>query len=157
MSAERWVHFANAPIIAVRSTEQADGMFPHGKPKGLWVSDENAENSWSAWCRAEGFRETDKQIAHLVTVSPTANVLRISNAAGLSLFTERYSVDGKYGPAIDWALVATEFAGLLITPYIWECRLARSTEWYYGWDCASGCIWDATAVESVALAEQVSA
>jgi hypothetical protein len=22
--------------------------------------------------------------------------------------------------------------------------------WYYGWDCASGCIWDSAAVERVA-------
>ena len=28
-------------------------------------------------------------------------------------------------------------------------RLDMETRWYYGWDCASGCVWDASAVQSV--------
>jgi hypothetical protein len=33
-----------------------------------------------------------------------------------------------------------------------ELQLDEFTSWYYGWDCASGCIWDVDAIERVTLA-----
>ena len=29
----------------------------------------------------------------------------------------------------------------VVSPYQWNCRLSLETCWYYGLDCASGCIW----------------
>jgi hypothetical protein len=36
---------------------------------------------------------------------------------------------------------------LLITPYIWSCRL--DFNWYYTWDCASGCFWDVSCLHRI--------
>ena len=51
---------------------------------------------------------------------------------------------------MDWGYLATQYQGLIIAPYLWDLRLFGPA-WYYGWDCASGCIWDLTAVESFSL------
>lgn len=36
-----------------------------------------------------------------------------------------------------------------ITPYCWPARMDPDLIWYYGWDCASGCIWDASTIHQV--------
>lgn len=45
-----------------------------------------------------------------------------------------------YTRSIDWLRVKTQYGGIEIAPYQWKRRL--SSFWYYGWDCASGAIWD---------------
>lgn len=55
---------------------------------------------------------------------------------------------------IDWKKVTEEYQGIIISPYIWQRRLAPHTMWYYGWDVASGCIWDTDAIEEVKLVER---
>jgi len=37
-------------------------------------------------------------------------------------------------------VVSKEYDGIEIAPYQWDARL--SLIWYYGWDVASGCIWN---------------
>jgi hypothetical protein len=54
---------------------------------------------------------------------------------------------------IDWPRVAERFDGVIIAPYQWKHRLELM--WYYGWDCASGCIWNARAVSCFEVAETV--
>ena len=52
----RLIHFSDAPVklgdLVARGQDEEGGM----KPKGLWLSDEAAECSWSWWCRSENFR-----------------------------------------------------------------------------------------------------
>lgn len=38
-------------------------------------------------------------------------------------------------------------------PYQWRRRNERGFSWYYGWDCASGCIWRASAIREIRLIE----
>jgi hypothetical protein len=51
---------------------------------------------------------------------------------------------------IDWPVVAEGWAGVEINPYLWKRRL-NGGMWYYGWDCASGCIWDKRAISGIRL------
>ena len=54
-------------------------------------------------------------------------------------------IDGIY-QMIDWSLLAgIDWDGIEICPYLWEFRMSTS-RWYYGWDVASGCIWDSEAL-----------
>jgi hypothetical protein len=50
---------------------------------------------------------------------------------------------------IEWRKVAERFDGIIIAPYIWQRRLDLESSWYYSWDCASGCIWNASAVREI--------
>jgi hypothetical protein len=89
-------------------------------------------------------------VAHAVEFHPAANLLRIETSAELRRFTREFGTEDRYGDwTIRWPDVAARWQGILITPYQWDCRLDDEMFWYYGWDCASGCIWDAGAVASI--------
>lgn len=57
---------------------------------------------------------------------------------------------------INWPMVADRYQGIVIAPYLWSRRMDGGL-WYYGWDCASGCIWDAAAVASVTARQAAEA
>lgn len=147
-------HYSAEPVLAVYSVEQT---WRHGtpseyeKPKGLWLS-VDGEDDWAAWCESEKFGIGS--IRHRVELASGANILRCSDALDVRCLTERYSIDipGSYSwrhRAVDWHRIAREYQGIIIAPYVWTCRLEMDTNWYYGWDCASGCIWDAAAVACI--------
>jgi hypothetical protein len=150
-------HFATLPVLSVYDVKQKnrpaeEWICHHTKPKGLWVSDEAAEMGWREWCNAEGFGLG--VLEHEVVLAPSANILRITSVAELDDFGAHYGKcpDHQYfrdEPCIMWGDVAQEYDGILITPYQWERRLETGSSWYYGWDCASGCIWRARAVERI--------
>lgn len=149
-------HYSSAPIgEAIRSVKQVGE--PHFKPKGFWVS-VDGEDDWAAWCRGGEFNLAGLAVRHRVVLQPEARVLTISDADALRDFTARYKVDVLPGLRssmfIDWREVARFYQGIIIAPYQWECRLAQDVSWYYAWDCASGCIWDATAIQAVTVMEE---
>jgi hypothetical protein len=70
----------------------------------------------------------------------------------LDHFTGQYGRDlfkeimGQFSNYIMWGEVAEEYSGIIISPY--SRARSKSYLWYYGWNCAGGCIWD---TEIVAL------
>lgn len=50
---------------------------------------------------------------------------------------------------IDYPKVAEKYGGIEITPLLHRKRL--SAAWYYGWDCASGCVWSRKAIRDIRL------
>jgi len=63
-----------------------------------------------------------------------------------------------YFKTVSWEQVAKDgYQGVEITPYQWELRLDSRVNWYYSWDCASGCAWDPQAIESLQLVESQEA
>lgn len=149
----RWVHFSSSPVETVRPVRQEPG---HTKPSGLWLSDESGDDGWRSWCLAEDFRLDQLDVAHEVILRSDANVLALSGAGDLDEFTTRFGVLERFGlkyHRIDWPAVAELYHGILVTPYIWERRLTGHTFWYYGWDCASGCIWNPAAIASISVVD----
>lgn len=156
-------HYSTQPVTSIRSTAQAGHGSQHwrGKPAGFWVS-VKGEDDWPSWCRSEDFGPERLQVRHVVTLAPGANILRIASVDELDAFDMLYGRDEKMSPAssysrrtINWCAVARAHAGILIAPYRWERRLdTRISDWYYGWDCASGVIWDARAVEAITAHSQ---
>lgn len=154
MGTGRLIHYSKTHLSAVHSVpiekqdERGAGLF---KPRGLWVSVEGKAD-WAEWCRAENFGCLD--CATEVVLAPEANVLRLKGAddldrfhASCSVVRYRYGEDLGDLTTIDWRSVAQRYQGIIIAPYVWQRRLDRPvSNWYYGWDCASGCIWDAAAV-----------
>lgn len=136
-----------------RSYTQGRVGMPFGKPDGLWVSVKGPDD-WPTWCASERWA-LDRQVPHRVTLSPAANVLLVDSMSALLSFSENYGAPISnwftQRVAIDWARVAQDFGGIIIAPYQWPARL--SVDWYYGWDVASGCIWDLDCIASVDLIE----
>lgn len=137
-----------------------DAPHGHGKPVGFWISPQG-EDDWAEWCLRESGNLGEWR--YRVTLDPFAQLLWINDAPGLIAFHNTYAVETEfdrkytrkiYGAGnnqpwpIDWEKVAADYDGLIIVPYIWSQRLL-GPQWYYGWDCASGCIWNASSVLAV--------
>lgn len=151
-------HYTNRPLLEILTRVQppsGGGIFAM-KPAGLWLS-VDGDDDWKTWCESERYDGFGKR-AYAVTLKPDANILYLSTAGEIIAFTKKYGskhdLDGEFnwaGHWINWQRVSEEYQGVIIAPYCWLLRLEREVNWYYGWDCASGYVWDAAAIESVAL------
>lgn len=162
-------HYSKVPLEwPPRSYVQAplgtDGNF---KPKGLWVS-VRGEYDWPWWCRAEDFQVSRLAMRQIVHLTGNARILTIESEEQILEFDAIFGVDHPLSPTftwhqIDWGRVASEHDGIVIAPYLWSCRLpmeerdsprSKVSNWYYPWDCASGCIWNAGAIDSFELVNE---
>jgi|SRR5882672_5015504 len=155
---ERLIHYSAKPLTQASSRDQkrspAEWDSTFWKPRGLWVSVEG-EDDWKQWCEAEQFSLNCFEHATQIILTPNANILRLTTPQELKTFSAQHS----FNPypevslhslrGINWEDVAAQHQGIIIAPYHWSCRLNNDVFWYYGWDCASGCIWDASAIVSL--------
>jgi hypothetical protein len=145
-------HYSSASGVYPMSMEQLP--VPSFKPKGLWVT-VDGEFDWPTWCKQEEFHEADLQYKFRVALNPDANILYIQGEQELREFNswagETLVLAGghEFPGYVNWNKVAEKYQGIVISPYVWSCRLDYDVHWYYGWDCASGCIWDADAIQEV--------
>lgn len=141
-------HFSNEPYLRhVYSKQQrvADYRSCFDKPCGLWVS-VDGEYDWQSWCESESFGIG--RFRHQIYLSRDCNVLHLKSASDIMEFREHWGIEREdlwRDVYIPWEKVAKEYQGIIIAPYQWSRRMEES--WYYGWDCASGCIWDASAIQ----------
>lgn len=158
------VHYSNSPVGTLEMRQQEPPTSEYTKPNGFWVSVDDGWG-WRDWCLAEGFNLENLTHVHDVKLAKNANVLVITNSTELDKFTAKYSTEIRRTllpsghlwrqMGINWPLVASEWRGIIITPYVRARRLHEGTSWYYGWDCSSGCIWDPAAIASITLREVV--
>ena len=157
---QQLLHYSTKLLESVHSCEQNGRLASYVKPVGLWVS-VTGEDDWPTWCFDNDCFLERLAFAHEIILSPDARVLRLAGIAEIDAFAERFGTctDTTYplvSFAINWTRVAEEYQGIIIAPYCYHRRLEAM--WYYGWDCASGCIWDAAAVESIVpIQREVSA
>jgi hypothetical protein len=144
-------HYSEKPFrLKARRYEQESNwqLSAHCKPNGLWVSVKGGQD-WEAFCRGDNFALEGLKNKTPIAVKPEANILWVSGVKEFDTFAEKYGEPAKYGDhCINWPKVATDFDGIIIAPYIWQRRLHQGSSWYYGWDCASGCIWNLEAIEA---------
>jgi hypothetical protein len=146
------------------------------KPSGLWLS---AGDDWARWKTEEEHEVESLRHKARVTLVDEVNVLWVRGEAELRRFTREWTAydptdeDGGllvatglprttsngglewiHNYRIAWPSVADEYDGIVIAPYVWECRLGPATAWYYGWDCASGCVWNLEVIDEVEVAKE---
>jgi len=145
------VHFSKNQFSLDKERTYLQGL--SFKPHGLWVSDESASMSWSEWCRREHFQEQNLEYRTELDIA-LSEVLLISSARDMKLFHLAYRAAlpcSNSMTLINWAKVAKDHMGIIVTPYLWDFRLKFEYIWYYGWDCAGGCIWDLTCIRLAQL------
>lgn len=140
-------HNSSKPLKKLKSTRRQTVGY---KPDGIWygVGDE-----WLRWIRSE-MPDWEGPFNYNLSID-YSNILQVKTLDELLTFTKQYGVipkDEDEGTslkfmAIDWASVAAKYKGIEISPYIFKARFALN--WYYGWDVASGCIWDVSAITGV--------
>jgi hypothetical protein len=154
------IHFGVDHLRSVRSEKQGERRGGAYKPNGLWISVEGGKSfGWRAWCEGERYDNLETKKQTQVVLAKNHGVLWLRTVSEMDAFTEAWS-DGGYANEPRWSEIASRWRGIIIAPYQWSRRLARNTGWYYSWDCASGCIWDAKAIadlKPIRIAELESA
>lgn len=140
-------HFTEKPFTFNPKQKYVNELF-WIKPSGLWLSDES-EYGWKQWCTNEQWgldglkHETKFQ-------SDTKNWLILDTNEKLIEFTKQYSTKILPIITIEWDKVTKEYGGIIITPYQRSLRLrSEVSSWYYGWDCASACVWDLSSLKVI--------
>lgn len=153
----RLIHYSAEPLVKVDSKAQKPNSMRPFKPKGLWVSVEG-EDDWPAWCKAEEFMQNRLAHSTEIVLKPGAKILHLSTAEEIKAFSKQHAFDvleemghksplpRKWMMGVKWANVAQQYQGIVIAPYCYSVRMDDDAFWYYTWDCASGCIWDADAI-----------
>jgi hypothetical protein len=155
-------HLSAKEIKTLRPAKLKPDGEPHLKPPGFWYE---VNDSWFEWCKVEmphwvGLADPstkgkklprDRQpytLRYWVSVQE-ANLLYISDTTQFDEFVRIYGYDRLDSARfmgrpdyIDWIEVANAgYDGVEISPYLWERRLEGGL-WYYGWDVASGVVWN---------------
>jgi len=143
----------------------------HPKPNGLWF---DANEDWKRWCEAAQFRLEALRYRHTVTILDTSRILFLRSARDLDVFTRKYErnlfgsiqllqspkdldvftrqygrdlvgdILGQFSKYVAWGEVAEKHSGIVIVPF---SRARRETYlWYYGLNCAGGCVWDTSVI-----------
>jgi hypothetical protein len=137
------MHYSHAPVTEIHSMGQATGRALRGdKPNGFWVS-VKGNRDWPEFCYNEQWNLESFKHAFEIALVDSARILHIDSYEMLCAFSKNYGNRDR----VDWMRVASEYQGIVIAPYQWDARY--SLNWYYSWDVASGCIWDAKAISRV--------
>ncbi len=142
------IHYSKAPLESVASKDQYDA--PGMKPEGLWLS---VGKAWQEWCEGEEFSLGNLERRYSIKLSSNARLLLLTTESSIRAFSDKYGRESEYRGEttgslyVDWQRLAKQWQGIIIAPYQWRCRL--DLIWYYGWDCASGCVWDKEAIASI--------
>lgn len=130
------------PLVSTR-----DRLDVAAKPTGLWYG---MGSSWLDWCGSE---MPSWLGGYLFKVDiKTDRILQLTTPDAILAFTDEYGRTrwrdwGGNVDSIDWPAVAEKYCGIEIAPYQWSLRMLNKTFWYYGWDVASGVVWDPDAVD----------
>lgn len=147
----KFLHYSFLPLKAIESREQLiDSDWPSPKPIGFWVTIDG-EKCWRTFCLQEDFRLSELENCYEISID-LSNILLINNNTDFDYFTRHYRGSDRYrGKMISWGEVAKEYKGVVISPFLWDrCHVT----WYSGWDVASGCIWDTSAIKDFKLVRQ---
>ena len=151
------VHFSAKPLGSICSAAQ--DKEPGPKPCGLWVSCEDGWG-WKDWCESEQWGLDTLQHQSRVVLAPEARILHLGTPEDIDQFGTEFieppSWGGTHSMYLSWLRVAARYQGIVIAPYQYSRRLYPDCSWYYGWDCASGCVWDAEAIAEIVPVETVS-
>lgn len=154
-------HYTSSEIINLVDVSQQ--YSPFRKPVGLWISDDSSF-SWKDFCHMSGSFLEDLEKRYKIILKKNANILHLNSIEDILRFTDEYGCNimgeiighiDERCDAIRWKEVAEKYDGIIITPYMWNWGLMRTAWWYYGWDCASGCIWNVSAIASCRLQDDI--
>ncbi len=165
-------HYSSKAIKRLRKNyhkEHPNFPYCRVKPLGFWLSveDDEEDQNWKTWCEAEEFRLEGLKYRYAVVLKKKANILHLTTTQEILDFGLKFQMNNQkdfdaylikmgrepypYVYEIKWEEVMKLWDGIIISPYNWECRMPSETMWYYGWDCASGCIWNLKAIKSYKL------
>jgi hypothetical protein len=163
-----YCHWAANPVKLHRQDYPQSG---HPKPNGLWF---DIDEDWKRWCEAAQFNLEGLRYRHTVTVLDSSRMLFLQKAREIDSFTKRYGrnlscnvqllqrsedlgsiaqdkgrsffndIQKAFSSYILWDEVAEKYSGIIIAPY--SRSRSQAYLWYWGWNCAAGCVWDTSVI-----------
>jgi hypothetical protein len=139
------VHFSKKKLANIKLESRPVGS--DIKPVGLWLSVENETMGWSEWLlnNQPAWFETRYTHANPIKFTEDAKIIWLKTSNHIDIFSE--VLKKELHPLLNtilclhWNLLDAD--AILISPYQWERRLGGIHRiWYYGWDCASGCVFN---------------
>lgn len=104
------------------------------KPRGIWYS---CGIEWIDFTVNEQPHWFYPEYVYSLAIE-TDTLVTIHNAADMKAFDDAYGTTWK--ESIDWEACAEKYDGIEICP--WLRSMETKFPWYFGWDVASGCIWN---------------
>ena len=142
-----------------RTYKQDDGENGHFKPKGLWLSAPEGDDSdgWAEWVIAEEYYGIeDGGIVSHFRYEVEVDASRLLTLNHPSEMDPWFPTDSKHKFGPPWNYVALHYPGVVVPAYArhWEATTGSGNHsWWYGWDCSSACIWDMSVIEGVTACE----
>ena len=148
--------WAQEPFELNRAMDYSSVERFNGKPVGFWY---DVDGDWERFCRAERWGIYTLRYRYELELNMD-RILQVTNHEEFQKFCDRFWIGApvefraflkpaRFGEEIDWFEVREQYDGIEIAPYMWKFRL--NYDWYYGWDCASGCVWNLDAITSMRL------
>jgi hypothetical protein len=164
----KYYHWASEPVRLRRMSYLQSG---HPKPNGLWF---DIDEDWKRWCEAAQHEPEKLRYRHTVTILDKSRILflkaandveaftreygrnfsghiqLLQNAEDIGTFTNQYGRDlfgdirKAFSNYIMWGEVAVKYSGIIVSPYL--PATGQTYLWYWGWNCASGCVWDTNVI-----------
>ena len=126
------------------------------KPDGLWYEcKDGSAIDWLEFCKTGLTDGTSRYDSSYDVILNDYEILFITNNHDFKKFEKMYGIPNPRYPdetKIDWPKVASHYDGIEICPYLYDMR--RSSDWYYGWDVASGCVWNASGIKELISADE---
>jgi len=144
IDSQQKVFISVSPFIAVKNVKQTNNI----KPDGLWYG---CGDAWIQWVKME-MPDDFEAVNYLYEVKLGNDILKISNEDEFESFEHEFLRQDTpvNGGLPDWGKIQKEgYNGIEICPYFWSKRM--SSLWYYPWDVASGCVWNANGISDVVL------
>lgn len=154
----RLIHYSDREVNLKPMDYDQSLLSWQAKPNGLWLSVEGPYD-WKNWCEGEGFRIENLVVSYEIKLKEDSKILYLQTEKEVYNMAIRFPLKSRtWDQEIDsyclnWPEVKKKYQGIIIPQYQWECRLSQQSCWYYGWDCACGCIWDLSCIEEFKLLE----
>jgi hypothetical protein len=153
----RFIHHSPSPLGSLRDGDQDHATDYGAKPDGLWFSVGNVSDcgsDWRALCeeraKTDGWSLDCLKYQTEIFFAKDANILWIQDAVGIDSLTAEYGRIRRDGrQSVDWHRIAKEFEGIIISPMCHDRRDYEQARWYACWQCSSGCVWQARAVQTL--------
>ncbi len=136
----RFFHFSHKPISDLQDIPDKNVGSYMLKPKGLWLSEDDA---WQSWCAYSDYCNVGKLLKYEATVH-ISKLLIIDSVDSLNRFQKKYGTKS----GINWEKVAHDYPGIYFTNYDevkYQTLSGFSTDyatyWFQAVDLNSACVW----------------
>lgn len=158
LSGDHRLHITDE-LISLNQFEDKLQKIDH-KPIGLWYGQ---NDSWISWCQSQMPHWLGLYIYEILPCED--QLYQIKNEEDFVKFEEDYKADLEGLPKefldiksifstrwMNYKKLSENYSGIEIIPYQYSLR--HSSFWYYGWDCASGCIFKKSGIKELRFLAQ---